>query len=37
MKFLPPTYQINTLTLYDFFFFANEAKSQHDKRTANKR
>lgn len=37
MKFLPATYQINSLTLYDFFFFANEAKSQHDKRTANKR
>ena len=37
MKFLPPTYQINTLTLYDFFFFANEAKSQQAQRTANKR
>ena len=38
MKFLPPTYQINTLNLYDFFFFANEAKSQQLKQsTANKR
>jgi hypothetical protein len=26
LKFLPPTYQINSLTLYDFFFYANEAR-----------
>ena len=26
LKFLPATYQINCLTLHDFFFFASEAK-----------
>lgn len=25
MRFLPANYQIKLLTLYDFFFFANEA------------
>jgi hypothetical protein len=37
MNFLPSTYQINSLNLYDFFFFANEAKSQQMNRTANKK
>ena len=30
-KYLPANYQINLLTLYDFFFFANEARKSPPK------
>lgn len=37
MRFLPANYQINSLTLFDFFFFANEAMKTPPKPQQSKR
>ena len=37
LKYLPANYPINLLSLYDFFFFANEAKKTPPKPQPTKR